>query len=232
MINFEYKNNDTNFTLLFVHGWGVDSSYMKPLIKSIENSYSYINIDLNGFGLSPLERAFTLDDFCEEINRIITHLEIEEVYGIAHSFGGKVLLRYQEMYLLKRIILIAPSIYKPPFSLIKVIKIYGYKLFKKMRWNLPSFFKGSKDYINATGNLKETFLNVCSYYFSKKRLRRVRIKIFLIGFNKDKEVKLKSLKKAHKYLSSSELFIYDGNHFEYLNRIKEIRGIISYMIDR
>lgn len=231
MISYEYKNNNSSFVLLFVHGWGVDSSSLKPIVLSIKDTYSYISFDLNGFGKSPLKRPFTLDDYCIEINEVMKKHNINKVYGISHSFGGKVLLRYCELFTIERMILISPSIYKPPFSFSRFFKIYGYKLFKKMKWKLPSSLKGSRDYKNTTGYLRETFLNVCSYYFSKKRLDSIDKKIFLVGFNQDKEVNKKSLIKVKKYLKNSELYLYDGDHFGYLNKGKEIRVIISYMVN-
>ena len=147
MINYSYyKNDNSSNTLLLLHGWGVDSSYLESLKDFLLNDYSILILDLPGHGKSYLDKAYTINDYIDEIFLIVCKENITRLYGIGHSFGGKVLSYYSLKYPLLGGILISPSTIKPPFSLVKFLKIRLYKIFKFLRIPLPKFLQGSRDY--------------------------------------------------------------------------------------
>lgn len=233
MINYSYyKNDNSSNTLLLLHGWGVDSSYMESLKDFLLNDYSILILDLPGHGKSYLDKAYTINDYIDEIFMIVCKENITRLYGIGHSFGGKVLSYYSLKYPLLGGILISPSTIKPPFSLVKFLKIRLYKIFKFLRIPLPKFLQGSRDYKLTTGLKRKTFLNVSSSYLSKKELSQIRCNMLIIGFNNDLEVKIKSLKKLDKYIPNSKLFIYEGDHFSYFSYFKEIRILLNFLLRR
>lgn len=226
MMYYEYYQNDANDnTVILIHGWGSFSKSLSLIKDELIDSYNVLLMDLKGFGKSKLNKVYHLDDYCFDIKNLLDKLKIENPIGIGHSFGGKVLMRYQELFPIKGLLLIAPSVIKPRFSLIKKIKILIYKLFKKIGVNISSF--GSADYRKTKGELRKTFLNVVNYYFDKKRLNNIDKLIYLVGFKEDKEVKIYQLKKAKKQLKQAKLFIFEGDHFGYFYHVKSIRLLVD-----
>ena len=54
MINYTYINNNFKKTILLLHGWGVDSSYMESLKDFLVDDFNVLLMDLKGFGKSKL----------------------------------------------------------------------------------------------------------------------------------------------------------------------------------
>ena len=220
---YYYKNEDAKKTIVLLHGWGVDSSYMNSLKDYLKKYYSILLVDLPGHGKSKLSKPYKIQDYIDELFFLITKENIKSFYGIGHSFGGKILSFYALKYKIDGGILIAPSSYKSKFSLIKFIKIRLYKVFKLLRLPLPKSLRGSRDYINAKGYKRMTFLNVYNKYLKKKELRKIKTPFVIMGFEEDAEIKKYQLKKLRKYLFNSKLYFYKGNHFSYFDYYKEIR---------
>ena len=70
MINYSYYNNNFKKTILLIHGWGVDSSYMESLKDFLIKDFNVLIIDLPGHGKSILEKEFTIEDYVENIHFI------------------------------------------------------------------------------------------------------------------------------------------------------------------
>lgn len=227
MIHYSYfKNVNSKITILLLHGWGVTSSYMESLKDYLLKDYSVLLVDLPGHGKSILERPYTVNDYIDELFLIVNKEKIDKLYGIGHSFGGKLLSYYCLKYKIDGVIVIAPSTIKPRFSLFKFMKIRLFKIFRKLRLPMPSFLQGSRDFKKTSGIKRETFLNVCNSYLDKKELRKIKIPYLIIGFKDDKEVRLYQVEKLKKYVPGSKLFIYNGNHFSYFDYYFEIKKLI------
>lgn len=233
MMNYSYlENKKSDITLLLLHGWGVDSSYMDSLKEFLKDDYSILIVDLPGHGKSYLNKSYDIDEYINQIFYVVTKEKIKNLYGIGHSFGGKLLGFYSLRYPLKGGLLIAPSLIKPRFSIIKFLKVRMYKILKKMHFPIPSFLQGSYDFKKSSGLKRDTFLNVFNQYFTKQQMKKNRCKFIIMGFTDDKEVKVKRLKVLNKYLNKSQLFIYKGNHFSYFSYFKEIKILISNLTRR
>ena len=80
MINYSYlKNDNSSNTLLLLHGWGVDSSYMESLKDFLLNDYSILILDLPGHGKSYLDKAYTINDYIDEIFSLHTIKNISSI---------------------------------------------------------------------------------------------------------------------------------------------------------
>ena len=229
MINYSYFNKNFKYTILLLHGWGVDSSYMNSLKDFLIEEYNILILDLPGHGKEKLNRVYTIEDYVEDIHLIVEKENIEKLYILGHSFGGKIGGFYAKKYSLEGEILISPSLIKPKGSLVRFIKVFLYKLLKKLHLRIPKFLLGSRDYLLTDAIKRKTFVNVVNSYLSKKELKNIKIPIILIGFNLDKEVKVYQMKKLNHYLNNSRLFMYEGNHFSYFNYFKEIRLLLNLL---
>ena len=91
-INYNIYGEGT-YTLLFVHGWCVDQSYWENQIEAFQSNYKIVTIDLPGFGKSGFNKKdWSIEQYGNDINTLITTLELKNVILVAHSMGGDIAL--------------------------------------------------------------------------------------------------------------------------------------------
>ncbi len=88
-------------TVIFIHGVGLDKSMWGGQVAGLSPHYQVISYDMLGHGNSqnPTEGA-TLDDYADQLERLIVHLELDKAVTIVgFSMGGLVArafaLKYQ-----------------------------------------------------------------------------------------------------------------------------------------
>ena len=129
-INYDYYNNSSTVTLVFLHGWGQNIEMMFPLAKPFLQKYNCLLIDLPGFGKSnEPPYPWSLDDYADMLNELLKKLNIKKVIIIGHSFGGKIALVYALKYNVEKLVILAApfmqKIKKP------TLKMRFYKFIKK-----------------------------------------------------------------------------------------------------
>lgn len=86
-------SGEGKIALLFVHGWNINKSYWDAQVDQFSKDYQAVAMDLLGFGSSKnLLGHFSIDSFANDINALISHLELKKVVLIGHSMGGRVIL--------------------------------------------------------------------------------------------------------------------------------------------
>ena len=227
--SFNYINNHKDKTILFLHGWGCSLKYMLPI--SNINSANSLLIDLPGFGNSlPISNPFAYEEYIDSIISFLNDNNFKVDIVVGHSFGGKLAVGLANKLNLSSIILIAPSTFNKKRSLLYYLKIYTYKLFKKIEYlhkYLSSF--GSEDYKVLSPIMKKTMSNVINYKVTNY-LKNIKIPTLIIQGNKDKITPYYIAKKTKKYIKDSEIIIIDGNHFAYLNNSYLVSNIIESMV--
>lgn len=217
------KNSEWN--IVFIHGWGGNSLSLLPIAKQFQNQYTYHLLSLKGFDGKEMEKEYDISNYLDDIKLFLNTLSNKKVLIVGHSFGGKLAILLKKEFPSYKVLAIAPSIVKNPFSLRTFLKIHLYKIFKKLNLKIPSYLQGSKDYRSLTGNLKKTFLNVHHYYLSNSEIHKLK-DLLIIGFINDKEVNIKSLDRAFKNNKDHYYYRLEGNHFGFHNYLIEIRTLI------
>lgn len=91
-IHYIEKGN-ANTTLLFIHGWGINSSYWNDQLEYFCNSYKAIALDLPGFGKSRANRTeWTRHNYGQDVIDFIDKLNLKNVILIGHSMSGDIIL--------------------------------------------------------------------------------------------------------------------------------------------
>ena len=81
-------------TLLFLHGWCLNSSYWKNQITYFSNNYSVYALDLTGFGNSISNREnWTIEEYAKDVSAFIEALDLKNVIIIGHSMSGEIMLQ-------------------------------------------------------------------------------------------------------------------------------------------
>ena len=229
--SFKYINNNEKQTILFLHGWGCDFTYLEPFSHTIKYA-NLVFVDLPGFGKNePLNHYFTLDNYSESILTFLKENNFKIDYIVGHSFGGKLSVLIASRLQIKALILLSPSIYNKPRFLKYYINIYLYKFFKLI--NAPKFllnFFGSKDYKTLDNTMKRTMSLVINEDVSSQ-LASLKIPIIVFFGNDDKITPCYLYKKIKKNCRDSTLIKIKGDHFAYLSNILFVSKVIEKVLN-
>lgn len=229
--SYEFINNNSNKTILFLHGWGCNKSYMIPIANKIKSANNLI-IDLPGFKDNiSFDNPQTIYDYINIIYDFLIRNNYQINYIIGHSFGGKLAVLLAHKLKIQSLFLFAPSIYNKPRFLFYYIKVYLYKFLKKINPNFKILNKfGSKDYKSLSNIMKKTMSNVINENI-EKQLKNLNIPIILFFGKKDKITPMYLANKIKRNAKDCILFKIDGNHFAYLKNSNYITSIIEKVIN-
>lgn len=89
-----YIRQGSGPTILLLHGWGDNTSGLKPLIISISKSNDVVAVDLPGFGGTQApEGIWGLDEYAAFVQSFVEKLGIKPKVVIGHSNGGAIAIR-------------------------------------------------------------------------------------------------------------------------------------------
>lgn len=225
------KIDETSNWIVFFHGWGQRKESLLSLTNDIKDKYNYILIDLPFFSAFPFSKAYKIESILEYVDDIFKKENITPSLIIGHSCGGKIAVSYSLRIKDTPLLLLSPSILKPPFIMKKFLKIKMFKLCKylmkkRIISHIPSFLKGSNDYQIYNYYFKRTFLKMVNTYFDHD-LKYLTKKIFIIIGKDDYEVPNKKLKKLPDKYKNISLYELDGNHFAFKRYSLLIQKIIE-----
>jgi 3-oxoadipate enol-lactonase len=96
-INIYYKVFGQGFPLVLIHPFSASLEFWTPQIRKLSTKYKVIAYDVRGHGLSSApagEEYYTLDNLVEDLNQLLTHLNITKAYVGGLSLGGAIALGY------------------------------------------------------------------------------------------------------------------------------------------
>lgn len=203
----------TKYPIIFLHGWGGSSDSFRAFAKAGD-----ILIDFPPFGKSSEPKCvFCLEDYVNIVLKIIKKEDLKKVSIVAHSFGGRVALELSSKYnIVERQVLTGCAGLKPKFSLKKYLAVKKYKKIKKkapFSKQLEKF--GSTDYKSLSPCMKKTFVNIVNNH-QNRVLKNINCDTLLVWGKNDRETPLYMAKILKKYIRESELILYNGGHFCYL----------------
>ncbi|MFF8596254.1 alpha/beta fold hydrolase [Streptomyces sp. NPDC015220] len=91
-----YKDWGSGRPVVFIHGWPLNGDAWQDQLKAVADAgYRGIAHDRRGHGRStPVYDGYDFDTFADDLNDLITHLDLRDVTLVAHSMGGGELARY------------------------------------------------------------------------------------------------------------------------------------------
>lgn len=233
-INYEYFDNKSKTSLVFLHGWGQNIKMMESLAKPFCKKHNVLIIDLPGFGDSaePKE-VWSIYDYSEMVNELLKELKIKNPILVGHSFGGKISLAYAIKYNPKKIVLLA-SPYKKNIKK-PTLKMKIYKTVKKIPLlnKLEGFVKnhvGSTDYKNASEMMKKILVNHVNLDLTEE-VKNIKCPTLLIWGTNDNAVSYEDGKTLEKLIPNAGLVTYEGcTHYAYLERLDQTIRVLNSFI--
>lgn len=234
-VNYNQYGNKFGKNVVLLHGWGQNTEMMDPIGKGLEKKFYITNIDLPGFGKSSEPTyGYTVYDYYEVIDKLLTKLKIKNPIIIGHSFGGKIAIIYAAKKKVDKLILLSSPFRRSTKK--KSIKVKVLKFLKKVPVikELESYMKtkiGSTDYRNATPMMRTILVNtvnedVCEY------LKKIDASTLLIWGDKDTEVSVEDAKYAESIMKDAGLVIYPNcTHYAYLERLDQTINVINVFLE-
>lgn len=236
--------------VVFLHGWGGTKADFDQLVANLAMSglrAAFLQVDLPGFGGSTLRAAggFSIDNYCESLERFFEKLGIVRTVLVGHSFGGRIVVKFAATYpeRVERLVLIAAAgILKRSFWL-KLVAVGALlwklataglrdtRLVRRLKYTLTPFV-ASEDYRNASPPLRETLKKI-----TKEDLRQaatlIRAPTLLIWGREDEVTPLAAGQAYQALINNSRLEIIEGvGHFPFLKHPDECsRLIASFLLE-
>ena len=162
--------------IVILHGWNLSGARFAPLADELrQKGYRVFTPDLPGFGKEPApKRPWHVVDYAEFVQQYIVSHRIKRPIFIGHSFGGRVTLKFVQLYpgKVQSIILsgtpgFSPIPKKKMFIFWVIAKVGGF-IFSLPPLNVLSdwarrwlyYVAGSREFIRAEGPMKDTFKHV------------------------------------------------------------------------
>ena len=233
-INYKYFNNNSDKTLVFLHGWGQNILMMEPLANPFKKKKNILLVDLPGFGDSEEPNTiWALNDYAKMLNSLINQLNIQNIVLIGHSFGGKIAIIYASLYNVQKLILLA-SPYKASTKKVS-FKVKILKKLAKISFIRPIVDKikrrlGSTDYQNATPMMRNILVKHVNTSI-KDNLTKINCPTLIIWGTKDEAVDITNAYEIKELIADSAVIVYKNcTHYAYLEDLgKTIRIINSFI---
>ena len=246
-VNYIEEGVDSNYTILLLHGWGVEIETYRPLIDELKKNFKVYALDFPGFGKTPNPpETYSVEDYSKLTLEFIEKLDLKNVVLIGHSFGGRVIIKLVAKlgYEPKKIILMDSAGVKPKRSVGFHIKTNIYKVAKKIlklvlgenksQKIVDNFRKkrGSADYIAADETMKKVFKTVVNEdlvpYFED-----ITMPTLLIWGELDADTPLSDAKLMDSKMKNAGLVVVKGaGHYSFLNNLNQVVVVINKFLER
>ncbi len=118
-IDLYYEDHGTGKPVVLIHGWPLNGGSWEKQVPDLLNAgYRVITYDRRGFGMSSKPTSgYDYDTFAEDLNKLITKLDLRDVALVGFSMGGGEVARYLGNYGSGRVNKAAFLSAVPPFLL-------------------------------------------------------------------------------------------------------------------
>ncbi|HUS06682.1 MAG TPA: alpha/beta hydrolase [Bryobacteraceae bacterium] len=81
--------------IVFVHGWGCDSTFWSQQVPAFEKRYRVVTLDLPGHGGSDQARLpYTIELFADAVDAVLKDAQVNSAVLAGHSMGAAVIRQY------------------------------------------------------------------------------------------------------------------------------------------
>lgn len=98
-VDLAYSDEGQGPPVIFLHAFPLNRTTWAPQVAGLSDRYRVVTIDLRGHGESdaPMWR-YTLDQFAEDVNGLLEHLDIARATFVGLSMGGYILFALYRKY--------------------------------------------------------------------------------------------------------------------------------------
>lgn len=231
LINYYFVlpgKKSNNKTLVFLHGWGVDSQLWFKIIPELtDKNYSLYFLDLPGFGHSQVpSTTYSIDDYKKIIYEFVKKMGLKNINLIGHSFGGSIAIKLASenpIFLNKLVLVNAAGIRHS--SIQKNVKTTLAKIISPLF--SPSFMQPIRikfyqligsEYLSIPA-MSRIFTLVVSENLMPL-LSRINILTLIVSGDKDKITPVAQAQEMNKKIKKSRLVVLSAGHFSFIDQTK------------
>lgn len=209
-------------TILILHGWGGSSdSWLQVQEILAKEGYQVICPDFPGFGKSQTPfKPWGVGEYGNWVNDFTEHLNLKKFFIVAHSFGGRVAIKFAINYpeKIKSLVLCASAGIKPKPGLKTRIIFWLARIgnavlaprhlarLKDGIRNIFYLFLRHRDYVKANGTMKETVKKVLAEDLLPG-LSQIKVRTLVVWGESDRIVPVKYAHIFKEKIKNSELKI-------------------------
>lgn len=230
--------------VVVMHGWGCNAKTMAiPAAAALTDGTTVYNLDLPGFGDSAEPPAFWgVEEYTALVEKFCRRQGIVSPVLIGHSFGGRLAILMASRTPVSKVILLDAAGIKPRRSLKYYIKVYSFKLGRRLlpliagrrrgdeiveRWRRKA---GSSDYSMASPAMRQVMNRAINLDLTD-RLHLIQAPTLLIWGGRDTATPLRDAKIMEKSIPDAGLVVYpEAGHFAFLERGPEVTAVIRNFI--
>lgn len=242
-ISINYIDEGEGKIVLLLHGWGGSIQTMMPVFNVLKDNFRVIIVDLPGFGESDIPKIpWNSYDYAECIYKFIEKLNIRVSIIFGHSHGGRIsIILSSKYYMTEKLILIDSAGLIPKRTAKYYIKVYWFKLLKRIYLLIPAqnkeekidkFYKkyGSRDYRDADGIMRQTMVKVINDNLLEQ-LMLINVPTLLIWGENDEDTPVYMGKIMEQNIPDSGLVILKGaGHYSYIDNYDQFRAVINVFL--
>lgn len=231
------QRNDASPELLFLHGWGCDSSIFSFIASDFARSTRVTLLDFPGHGKSgePSE-AWGVPEYAMQLKAFLDQMAIDKVSIVAHSFGGRVAIYLASQYpeYVGKLLMTGAAGIKKPASESQQKRTKRFKRYQALWENVKKIGPlrgaaeaaqaklrnryGSPDYVKLNENMRKTFVKVISQDLLPM-LSGIRAPTLLIWGSDDTETPLWMGQTMESEIPDAGLVVFEGaSHFAFLEQ--------------
>ena len=222
--------------VLLLHGWGQNSQMMAYIADFLKDHFIVYNFDLPGHGQSsePPE-AWGVEEYTECIKTFADKKKINDPIIIGHSFGCRIALLYAYKYPVHKMVLTGAAGIKGKKPLEYYLKVYSYKLGKKVLSikGLEKFKEkmeanaGSEDYKNTSGVMRTSFVKIVNDDL-EPILKDIDTPTLLVWGENDEAVPLEMGRLMEKEMGDAVLVVFEGDdHYAYFHQADRFNRVLD-----
>ena len=216
-----------------LHGYLSSKESFLKQIGFFSKFFRVVAPDMTGFGEAKgMEKPYSVDDYKEEIKRVIDELGVDKCCVLAHSFGARVAIKLAaEDKRINRIIFTGAAGIKPKRGVKYFFKRASFLMLKKLvpREKLKMFY--SPDYIGLSPVMKESFKLIVGERlepFAKK----ITVKTLVLSGKGDKETPPSSQKRLCGLVGGAKTEFISGGHFCFVENSGEFNAkALAFLIE-
>lgn len=242
-LNINYVDIGEGKTIVLFHGWGANKEAFTPIIQRLSGFMRVVALDFPGFGKSDEpDEVWDVERYASFMQRFLKEADCEGAMWLGHSFGGRVIIKLFEKMAVKpeKIVLVDSAGIKPKRGLDYYVKVYSYKLGKKIL-KLPVINKtglyeklvknaGSSDYKVLSDNMRATMSKVVNEDL-RSYLPKINVPVLLIWGDKDTATPLSDAQVMDSLLPDSGIVVLEGaGHFSYLDYPGKFFAALEYFV--
>ena len=234
--------------IVILHGWGLSGKTFSPLAETLKKQgYRVYAPDLPGFGETKMpESPLTLMDYTRFLDEYLKTNRIEQPIFIGHSFGGRVSLKYNELYPNSvRVLILSGTPGFTPIPKKKLILFISLAKIGKLLFSIPPltlvqdavrrwyyYAVGAKEFFRAEGAMRETFKSIVKEDLVAA-MEAVDIPTLLLWGEYDIIVPVSIAERMHQVIAGSELIVIpEGDHGVPFKQPEVFSSYVKRFIDR